>query len=337
MKRNHILTLGICVLAWSSSPSLLISQETIDDQDVRNPPALNLGGWTDLIVFRDWRIQRHALLGRHRLTDPHGKRHAVGSLEECTQALENVKSDRKLAPLPKHVVLVLHGHGATPVLMQGFVDYLRQKGEFHVENIGYASTLDDVGSFAKALDGVVRHLDGVESVDFVAHSLGNIVIRRFLWDMQHLPSAKRPTVKFHRFVMISPPNHGAEIVELITELVGDHDGIRAAAEILAGEAAQQLAPNRGWPELEKTLSTPDFEFAIIAGGRGDSVGVLSQLPGDDDGLLTLETTKLTGAADFVQVEGVHQLMPRNQQVREMTLRFLKHGYLLSQAQKSPIR
>lgn len=108
-------------------------------------------------------------------------------------------------------------------------------------------------------------------------------------------------------------------------------------KILAGEAAQQLAPHRGWPELEKTLSTPDFEFAIITGGRGDSVGVLSQLPGDDDGLLTLETTKLAGAADFVQVEGVHQLMPRNQQVREMTLRFLKHGYLLSQAQKSPIR
>lgn len=337
MKLNHGFTIAVCVLAWVFGSLPVISQEKTEDQVVHDPPALNLGGWTDLVVFRDWRVQRHALLGRHRLTDPNGRRHAIGSLHECLASLEQVKGELQLAPLPKHVVLVLHGHGATPVLMRGFVDYLRQTGGFHVENIGYASTLDDVGSFAKALDSVVRHLEGVESIDFVAHSLGNIVIRRFLGDVQRLPAIERPAVKFHRFVMISPPNHGAEVVELISELAGDQEGIRVAAEILAGEAAQQLAPNRGWADLEKSLATPDFEFAIIAGGRGDSVGILSQLPGDDDGLLTLETTKLAGAADFAQVAGVHQLMPRNQQVREMTVRFLKHGYLISQDQKTPIR
>ncbi|MCU0715236.1 MAG: hypothetical protein MUD03_03820 [Pirellula sp.] len=337
MRLNRCFTFGLCVLAWALSTLWGNSQEATDGRVVGDPPALNLGGWTDLVLFRDWRIQRHALLGRHRLTDPNGRRHAVGSFDECMSALKQVKREHQLPPLPKHVVLVLHGHGATPALMQGLVDYLRQEGKFHVENIGYASTLDDIGSFAKALDGVVRHLEGVETIDFVAHSLGNIVIRRFLGDIQRLPIASRPTTKFHRFVMISPPNHGAEIVELVAELIGDQEGIRAAAEILAGEAAQQLAPNRGWPELEKTLAIPDFEFAVIAGGRGDSLGILSQLPGDDDGLLTLETTKLVGAADFAQVDGVHQLMARNGRVREMTVRFLKNGYLISEAQKKPIR
>jgi hypothetical protein len=221
--------------------------------------------------------------------------------------------------------------------MRGLVEYLREQGKFHVENIGYASTLDDFGAFAKSLDHIVRNLDGVESIDFVAHSMGNIVIRRYLGDLQRMPPARRPSIQFHRSVMISPPNHGAEIVELIKELVGDREGLRAAAEILAGESARQLAPNEGWPELEKTLAVPDFEFAVIAGGTGDDVGVLSQLPGDDDGLLSLETTKLVGAADFIQVNGIHQLMPRNAQVREMTVRFLRHGYLVSEAERQPIR
>lgn len=337
MRINCGLTFSVSLFAWVVGSLSVLAQQTTDGQIARNPPALNLGGWTDEVLFRDWRVQRHALLGRLRLTDPNGRRHVVGSWSDCIDALNRAKREHQLEPLPKHVVLVLHGHGATPVLMRGLVDHLRQEGGFHVENMGYASTLDEIGSFAKSLASVIRNLEGVESIDFVAHSLGNIVIRRFLGDIKRLPARERPTIKFHRFVMISPPNHGAEIVELISEIVGENEGIRAAAEILAGEAAQQLAPHRGWPDLEKTLEVPDFEFAIVAGGRGDSEGILPQLPGDDDGLLTLETTKLAGAVDFVQVDAIHQLMPRNQQVRELTVRFLKHGYLLSQAEKRPIR
>jgi len=300
-------------------------------------PAINLGGWADEVVFRGWRIQRHAVIGHYRLADAQGRRQAFGSYETCLAALEKAKQDIPLKPLPKHVVLVLHGLGTTPWFMQGMADYLTDKGSLHVENIGYASTLEDFGAYAKSLESVIRHLEGVEKIDFVAHSMGNIVIRRYLGGLTRLSQEKRPPITFGRFVMISPPNHGAEVVDLLTEMVADHDVIRSAAELMAGESAKQLAPHGGWPDLEKTLVVPDFEFAVIAGGRGDDRGYLSQLPGDDDSLLTVETMKLVGATDFIQVKGIHQLMPTLKEVQELTLNFLILGYFRSLEQRQPTR
>ena len=63
----------------------------------------------------------------------------------------------------------------------------RKKGNFHVINFGYPSTVGDIGEHAKSLTSVLRHLDGVEKIDFVAHSMGNIVIRMALADLASLP------------------------------------------------------------------------------------------------------------------------------------------------------
>ena len=71
---------------------------------------------------------------------------------------------------------------------------------------------------------------------------------------------------------------------------------------LAGKALDELAPSKGWPTLEQRLLTPDFEFGIIAGGQGDDEGYLESIPGDDDMLLSVDTTKLDGASDFALVK-----------------------------------
>ena len=308
----------------------------VQSEGLAHRRAINLGGWTDQVVFRNWRIQRHAIVGHHRLVAPNGRLQATGAYTKCLDAFDKAKGDFQLAPLPAHVTLVLHGLAATPRFMDGMVDYLTENG-LHVENVGYASTLDDIGAFAKSLDIVIRHLDGVEKIDFVAHSMGNIVIRRYLGDLERMPLEKRPKVSFQRFVMISPPNHGAEIVEVVNELVAQRKGIRSAAEILAGQATKQLAPHGGWVELEKTLKVPDFDFAVIAGGQGDHDGYLLDLPGDDDGLLSIDTMKLAGASDFIQVKGLHMLMPQNKEVQKLTLNFLKHGFFLSSDRRQPLK
>jgi pimeloyl-ACP methyl ester carboxylesterase len=296
-------------------------------------PAVNLGGFSDEIIFRGWRVQRHSTFGHYRLVDPAGNIQARGTFETCRDAFEKAKADHQLQPLPKRVVVVLHGLGATSGFMEKMCDYFREQGELHVVNITYASTREEIPSYAKSLDSVIRHLDGAEQIDFVAHSMGNIVVRRYLGDLARLTPEMRPKVKFGRFVMISPPNHGAEIADM----VAGNNVLKAAAELLAGEPVKELAPGNGWPALEQTLAVPDFEFGIIAGGRGDDEGYLSQVPGDDDGLLSVETMKLAGARDFVQVEeGVHQLMPKYKQVREMALNFLEHGYFFDEKERQPI-
>ncbi len=285
--------------------------------------AINLGGWTDEFAYQGWRIQRNAMIGHFRLLCPKNHRHAFGTYETCLQEFELNKRTLQIGPMPKHVVVMLHGLGATPLLTRGFADYLVEKGGMHVENIGYASTVENVGAFARSLDHVIRGFEGVEQVDFVAHSIGNIVIRRYLGDLER--SGNPPPVGFGRMVMISPPNHGAELVDNVSDKAGGIHVFRSLGLALAGEAAMELAPRRGWIELERTLVTPPFEFGIIAGGTGDDRGYLPQLPGDDDGMLTVETMKLDGASDFVQVKGIHQLQMMNDDVRAQTLSFLKYG------------
>jgi pimeloyl-ACP methyl ester carboxylesterase len=295
-----------------------------------------LGGawlWSDEVVYSDWRIQKNARSGKCRLLDPHNFRYAVGDFADCLAALNNAKLARQIPAPPTEVVIVLHGLGANRTLMNGLCDYLRDQGRLYVVNVTYPSTMLSIQDYARSLHSVIRHLDGVQKVSFVAHSMGNIVVRKYLKDIEALDPASRPRVAFGRMVMIAPPNHGAELADTLT------DGAvqRELAELFVGEPARQLAPNRGWPELEPQLATPGFPFGIIAGGKGDAQGFLDAVPGDDDGLLSVESAKLVGAADFVQVvAGIHQLMPRYEATRTATLTFLRYGYFVTAAEAQPI-
>ena len=284
--------------------------------------------WSDEVVFHDWRIQKHGIIGHYRLLDGQNQRHALGSLDTCLARLDEIKKKEKLPPMPPAVVIILHGLGANRQMMTGLAGFLEKKGGFITVNVGYPSTLSSIEEHALSLASVIRHLEGVREISFVAHSMGNLVIRHTLKDFKLLAPSARPPVQFKRFVMIAPPNHGATLADNLAD--------SKLAQIVAGVPLQQLAPSRKWPELEKRLATPDFEFGIIAGGTGDSEGYLDTLPGDDDGMLTLKTTRLAGARDFVIVKGIHQLLPQSKQVQLATLRFLKFGYFISPKKRRPL-
>ncbi|MEZ6074397.1 MAG: hypothetical protein R3C56_01605 [Pirellulaceae bacterium] len=51
-------------------------------------------------------------------------------------------------------------------------------------NFGYASVHGTVQKQAYELESVVRNLRGVRHVSFVAHSLGNIVVRNLLYKLR---------------------------------------------------------------------------------------------------------------------------------------------------------
>jgi len=314
---------------------LLLSYSTVRAE----PGLLGLGGRTfggaftfsDELVYQGWRIQKHAIIGHYRLLDSNDRRHARGSFEDCLEEFEKIKVAKNIAPLPKEVVIVMHGLGASRKWMNSLSDYLEEEGGFSVVNVGYPSTMGKIGEHASTLTSVIKHLDGVETISFVAHSMGNIVIRHCLSDMAAMAASEQPEITYKRFVMIAPPNHGAGMVD---KLAGA--SLAKIAELVGGEAVDQLAPGKGWPLLEKRLATPDFEFGIIVGGQGDNEGYLESIPGDDDILLSVETSKLAGASDFAQVKGVHQTLPKNEQVQSYTLRFLETGAFMPSGRRQPL-
>jgi pimeloyl-ACP methyl ester carboxylesterase len=198
--------------------------------------------------------------------------------------------------------------------MRGIAGFLREHGKFTMFNVSYPSTRGAVGDHAKILPKILENLDGIDEINFVAHSLGNLVIRHYLADH---PKDSDPRIK--RMVMLAPPNNGAQLAEaLLTNSLG---------AVVAGQSGQQIA--RDWVKLSERLAVPSFEFGIIAGGRSQERGYNPWLTGDNDLIVSVETSRLAGAADFAVLPVIHTLMMDDPKVQEYTLRFLEHGFFVS--------
>jgi pimeloyl-ACP methyl ester carboxylesterase len=340
--RLQMVAFGCLSLVLSITSNL--QSEEMEDMSVSDQLNLampTMGGkqfWADELFFHKWRIQRNVFTGHYRLLDDQDRRHASGTYDQCLETLNDIKIKQHLPPMKGKAVIVLHGLFRSRNSMDSLCDYLAEHGQYEVFNVAYPSTQDDIGEHARSLAHIIDNLDGIEEINFVGHSLGNIVIRHYLGDLQrqeaqkHRTSDRPDTIspdkrpKFGRFVMLGPPNHEARMATAFADNI--------IFKTVSGQSGQQLG--RNWKELESQLAVPDFEFAIIAGGKNSDKGYNPWLAGDNDGTVSVESTKLSGARDFLVVPVLHTFMVNNAQVEELTLRFLRHGYLKSEEQRHPL-
>ncbi len=234
------VALAACILLPPASP--LAAAEPAKSVLSEVTPK-TMGGqyfWADELVYFGWRIQRNTFTGHCRLLDEDRRRHTFGSFETCLAKLEEIKRRKKLPPMKGKAVLVLGGLGDARAIPEDMARFLHDRGGYMAQCVAYPSLFDEVGEHAKSLDSVVRHLDGVEEINFVGHSLGNLVIRRYLGDQTNAAKGKTPDKRIKRIVMLGPPNQGAELAEKL----GDYPAFIAAF----GESGQQLG--KRWKELE---------------------------------------------------------------------------------------
>ena len=293
-------------------------------------PMPTMGGkqfWADEFYFHKWRIQRNVFTRHYRLLDENNWRHCWGTFAECRAALEKIKRERRLPPMSGKAVILLHGLADVCSVMDGLARRLEEKGGWQVFQVVYPSTRESIGDHAKSLAKVIESLEGIEEISFVGYSMGNIVIRRYLGDQTDKARKKRPDPRIKRMVMIGPPNRGSE---LATGLAGSR-----VFQFVLGKPGLELGTQWVWEE--RSLAVPRFEFGIIAGGQGNDAGLNPLLPGDDDGVVTVASTRLAGASDFLVVPAFHALLPRSSKVQDCTLRFLEHGYFIAPDRRQPIR
>lgn len=305
-----------------------------------NLQTFTFGGlqyWADELIFHSYRIQRNTLTSHYRLLNASEERLAWGTFDECRAKLEEIKRTEKLKPMPKHVVLTLHGMIRTRHSMNGVAVCVGQNCKIPAFTVGYPSTQESIPQHAQSLDRLVRNLDGVESVDVVAYSMGSLVTRHWLGDVaaetaerakRGLPAVARPTLR--RLVMIGPPNNGAERANLWAESTVGRELFR----FVVGDGGEQLGPR--FHEIKERLVTPPCEFGIIAGGKGDEKGWHDGITGDDDGTVGVEETKVAGAHDFVVVPLRHTFLIHDARVQKMTCTFLEHGHFESAAKRNPL-
>lgn len=273
----------------------------------------SLGGLqlaSDVFWCADWRIQRLALGGRYRLLDPAQRARARGDLVHCRAAFEALGPGSGPSPAPP-LVLLLHGLGRTRRSLRALRSALLAVG-FEVASLSCASTRLPLERHVADLGAVLAGL-APRRVSFVTHSLGAIVLRAALarggeWSTR---------LELGRAVLLAAPNQGSAL----SRRLAAHPMTRHPFRWLAGPTAIQLG------HVGRELPPPPLPFALIAGARGTPHGWNPLLEGDDDGIVTVAETRLTGATDHLVVRALHTWLMSKPAVLEATTRFLLEGRL----------
>ncbi|MDG1896246.1 MAG: alpha/beta fold hydrolase [Fuerstiella sp.] len=280
-----------------------------------------LGGlqfWGDLKFFHGWRIQQNVLTRHHRLLDPHNNRHCSGSADDCEARLREITAKQQLPAMSGKAVLLIHGIGRSSKSFAAMGRTLQEDG-YTVISFDYPSTRVPIQQSAEYLHRVIETLDGVESIDIVVHSMGGLVLRSYL--------QKHTDTRLHRAVMLGVPNNGSQLADFLKN--------NPLFRMILGRAGQQLVTESDG--LIGSLPVPGFEFGVLAGGRGETKGYNPLLPGDNDSTVTVASTRLPGARDFICLPVIHTFLMTDPQAITATRCFLEHGCFSRDRPPSPIR
>jgi pimeloyl-ACP methyl ester carboxylesterase len=141
--------------------------------------------WSDIRVVSNWRIQQHAQSKKYRVLNLNDKVVADGTLDLCSRHFSELIKDGDIDPLVRNkAVIVIHGLGEGRSAMQPLVTYLEDNMSASILTFGYASPQATLAAHAHALGKVLAGLPSTTAVSFVGHSMGNLVVRRWLQNAQ---------------------------------------------------------------------------------------------------------------------------------------------------------
>ena len=203
-------------------------------------------------------------------------------------------------------VILLHGLARSAHSMDKIAQRLTDEG-YRVLNIDYPSRAYSIEELAEqTITDALSHCEGLP-VSFVTHSMGGILVRQFL----HNHSIEN----LNKVVMLGPPNKGTEIVDKLSHLPG--------FSFVNGEAGMQLGT--GALSLPNQLGKANFDVGIIAGTQSINLILSSLIPDTDDGKVSVESTKVDGMNDHIEMPTTHVFMMRNEAVIEQVIHYLKQG------------
>lgn len=214
-------------------------------------------------------------------------------------------------------VVLLHGIGLNHLYMASLERYL-QKAGYDTLNIHYPSVKENIGSLTVWLAERLEELEvwqNAQSVHFVGHSMGGLVIGGYLQNNKHCI----PADKMGRVVMLGTPHHGSEIADFLQQNPLYKWGFGPAGQelTLMARAQEQIVP---W-----------YDLGIIAGTKNGyhPLGMLC-INGVNDGCVSLESTKLEGMRDHISLPVMHVSLAWSPAVHRQVRHFLKNGEFVSE-------
>jgi len=204
-------------------------------------------------------------------------------------------------------VILLHGLARTDRSMGKLENVLSRQG-YCVTNVSYDSRSGDVETLAsKAIVPALIDCPSADSVHFVTHSLGGILVRQYL--------SNHGIENLGRVVMLGPPNQGSEVVDQLRDFPG--------FDLFNGEAGLELGTDAN--SVPNRLGPASFDLGVIAGTSSVNPILSGMIPGPNDGKVSVESTRLEGMSDHIVMEVTHTFMMRNDDVIEQVISFLQSG------------
>lgn len=207
-------------------------------------------------------------------------------------------------------VVVVHGLGFSKFCVSKTIKALKKKG-YVVMYFEYPTRKYPIDVLANEfLAKYIKYncTDKKKKINFVTHSFGGILVRKYLAD--------NPSIRVGRVVMIAPPNHGSPIIDFFKN--------NLLFKFLFGPAAQQLGTSKN-SYINLFKSRVNYDLGIIAGNRCINPISFFLIREAHDGIVTVNSTKLKGMKEHIIVNSPHLFMLNNELVINQVLNFLEIG------------
>lgn len=212
----------------------------------------------------------------------------------------------------KQSVILLHGLARSSRAMNAMERAL-VAGGYHCVNHSYPSAKMAIEVLsAKAIETALAQCQGSERIHFVTHSMGGILLRYYL--------SNNKLEKLSRVVMLGPPNQGSEVVDKLKHL--------SIFRWFNGPAGLQLGTDELSVPVMLSRSGREFdacELGLFLGTRTVNPLLSLLIPSDNDGKVSVSSTRLNGMKSHLCLPVTHTFMASNKSVIAQTLHFLQHG------------
>lgn len=207
------------------------------------------------------------------------------------------------------VVIVLHGIAKTNRITYLLSKRIANAG-FDVYNITYPSTKFTIQELADFLNNKINELsiNKKKRVNIVGHSMGGLITRVYI--------NKYKPKNIHRVVMIGTPNHGSELADKLKDW-------KIYKLKFGTKSGRQLGTDL--EGLSEELGKVNYDLGIIAGISKTSPILSLMLPNDDDGIVSVESTKLDGMKEHIIMNFAHTPGIMYKSVADQTINYLKNG------------